>query len=783
MFLTVILFAVSIIASITSAILQNKSDKPNKAGLYTAAFSGLLSVTAVFVSQNDWRYAAFAVFIANALICLPDLYLKSKTVSSGKAETSQLSRSLCIAAALILLLEVFVCNFGTFRLSYPSAPSEQQLSISKARVNGAPFYSDTVTLNAGESISLSFDSVNSEVDTIYADVDINGDTSGTIDVAYSDETNAAGLRRDAHLNYIQNNELSKYITCSFSGTVSQLEFSLRAPSEGSLTLSSLYINKHIPFQFSWIRVVTLFIIVSFVIILVKSPKMKKAYQDSPNTFKISTIAVTSLCLVLCCFLVLLRGDGIFELFDNPDTHQMNKELVDAFSAGQVNLLDEPSKELLDLSNPYDNSLRSAKGVGAAWDHLLYDGKYYSYYGIGTVLTLFLPYHLITGDYFPSLWATFLYSMLGILFLSLAYYVFIKRLFPKITNGIAVSGLVIVQASSFIWYCVTIENFYELAQVSGFTFLIAGMFFLLRSGVVGNGKISRVNICIATILFSIAVLCRAAVALYCIVSLLFIAAGVQKIVRTSKEKTYRANKKPIITFLLAALIPYVCIGSIQMIYNYLRFGSVLDFGIEYTLTIYDYQHIQFHLPLVLIAVYNYLFTLPKLSSEFPFLTSNYVSLSVNGYYFLAGFSAAGLIFRAFPVLSFLGGPKAYRLSKDNGNRKLAAAIIISGCLIIPLIQMAMIWQYGYTPRYAVDFAWEMLFGAFVILFTRYASASQPVKNILYKFLIVSAVFSAILNFALTYEFVLDYGNLYKQIPEDIRSNMLSFGRLFEFWNIM
>ena len=221
----------------------------------------------------------------------------------------------------------------------------------------------------------------------------------------------------------------------------------------------------------------------------------------------------------------------------------------------------------------------------------------------------------------------------------------------------------------------------------------------------------------------------------------------------------------------------------MIYNYLRFGSVLDFGIEYTLTIYDYQHIQFHLPLVLIAVYNYLFTLPKLSSEFPFLTSNYVSLSVNGYYFLAGFSAAGLIFRAFPVFSFLGGPKAYRLSKDNGNRKLAAAIIISGCLVIPLIQMAMIWQYGYTPRYAVDFAWEMLFGAFAILFTRYASASQPVKNILYKFLIVSAVFSAILNFALTYEFVLDYGNLYKQIPEDIRSNMLSFGRLFEFWNIM
>lgn len=41
----------------------------------------------------------------------------------------------------------------------------------------------------------------------------------------------------------------------------------------------------------------------------------------------------------------------------------------------------------------------------------------------------------------------------------------------------------------------------------------------------------------------------------------------------------------------------------------------------------------------------------------------------------------------------------------------------------------------------------------------------------------------INFALTYEAVLDYGNTYKGIPEELRGAMLSFGRLFEFWNIM
>ena len=82
---------------------------------------------------------------------------------------------------------------------------------------------------------------------------------------------------------------------------------------------------------------------------------------------------------------------------------MNKELVDAFEAGQVSLLETPSQDMLNLENPYDLSERSAAGVSYPWDHLFFDGKYYSYYGIGTVLTLFLPYHMITGKYFPSLW--------------------------------------------------------------------------------------------------------------------------------------------------------------------------------------------------------------------------------------------------------------------------------------------------------------------------------------------------------------------------------------------
>ena len=783
MFVTMVFSLISIAAIVVSLILSKTcriTDKIRIAVICGGFLFAFITVVSAALGGGSVSMA-LAVTAADVFMGLPCM-IYGKTGNGRLRKFTQKNRkwlsAVFISVAVVLLCEVFVCNFGAFRLVMPSSPGQMEMSVSQAAVNGGTINGDTLTVNSGESASIEFKNVGREVATIYVDVSSSDSPSGTVDIAYSDETSAA-YRHDAHLNYINNDENSKYIICSFSGKVNDLCFNISATD--TVTVKSISINKDIPFDFSWVRFIIILIAVLFLVTLAYLISMRKAVEKS-LVFKIATAVVTAGFVFVAVVLLLVRGDMVYDLFKNPDTNQMNKEIVDSFEAGQVSMLETPSDEMLALENPYDLSQRSEAGVSYPWDHLFYDGKYYSYYGIGTVLTLFLPYHLITGNYFPSLWATFIYSIAGIIFLSLSYYVFITRLFPKISKGIAISGLVIVQATSFVWYCITIGNFYELAQVSGFAFLTAGMFFLLRSGVVGEGKISRPNICVATVLLSIAVLCRAVLALYCIVSLLFIYAGVRKIIRTSYEHTFRANKKPIITFLLAALVPFAVIGSVQMIYNYLRFGSILDFGIYYTLTIYDYQHIQFHFPLVLIAIYNYLFTVPKVSTVFPFVTSNYDSLSVNGYYFLAGFSSAGIIFRSVPVLGYIFSGKAYKRSA-NPNKRLAAIIIILGCILVPLIQMAMIWEYGYTPRYAVDFAWQMLFGAFAVWFVIHEHTSAPVKKIMYIIFAVSAVISVIINFALVYEFVMDYGNTLNGIPLEIKEKMLSFGRLFEFWNII
>ena len=61
----------------------------------------------------------------------------------------------------------------------------------------------------------------------------------------------------------------------------------------------------------------------------------------------------------------------------------------------------------------------------------------------------------------------------------------------------------------------------------------------------------------------------------------------------------------------------------MIYNYARFGSVFDFGIQYSLTINDFTAAQYHTHFVLIGFFNYLLAVPSFIPVFPFFDSSSV----------------------------------------------------------------------------------------------------------------------------------------------------------------
>ena len=69
---------------------------------------------------------------------------------------------------------------------------------------------------------------------------------------------------------------------------------------------------------------------------------------------------------------------------------------DAWKKGQIELDLEVDRRLAELENPYDPTQRKQSGARYNWDYALYDGKYYSYFGIAPILTVHAPIYAVTG---------------------------------------------------------------------------------------------------------------------------------------------------------------------------------------------------------------------------------------------------------------------------------------------------------------------------------------------------------------------------------------------------
>ena len=676
--------------------------------------------------------------------------------------------------ALTLLFEVFVCNFHSFHLALGDyeelslTANSEQLSLSSKE---------------GNSATVEIKGLSRPVGTVYlqCDMEEDGDFKGTpyitVRIDAKDSTQQ-GYYRSAVTEgqIIRGNDRTSYLVLNLSGDVTDLRIRLTAKAECELRFTSLTLNKSIPMEPSPLRLLLIFGAVMAVYALITSPSMRDTYENRRCRFRVLALLIT-LALILCAVAITFlyqydRTGGISGGFEQRSGNQITQELVDAFEAGQSELLEKPSEELLSLNNPYDWSERSNAGIYYKWDHLLYEGKYYSYYGIAPVLLLFLPYHMITGFYFPTPEAVLIFGALGILFLSLAYLAFCELFCKRIPLNMLLSGLLICQLCSGVWYNFCSPLFYEIAQTAGFCFTCAGIWLLLRSGVIGNGELRFGSLCFSSICLSLAVLSRPTLALYCFAALIPLFFGLLKCRRMACEGQLPGRKRPTLSYLAASLLPFVLIGGLQMLYNYERFGSVLEFGIQYSLTINDFTRSQYHTDLVMIGMHNFLFAFPHILPEFPYVFTNFSDLAVNGYYYIANRYAVGLFCSALPTWGYLAAIPACR-SMTREERRRAIPIVAAACVLVPLGIIFSIWESGYGVRYCTDFAWQFILGAMGILFLLYARrADGQVKRIMQWFFVLSTVVAFLCSFGLVYAYM-SKSNL-------LETAFLNFERIFDFW---
>ncbi len=678
--------------------------------------------------------------------------------------------------AVALLFELLVCNFHSYHLlsggyektTYTAESEELRLSSVEgntvvAELNGLSEPIGTVKLLCD----------------LEETEDFTGSPYVTVKIDAKDETYQSSWRSSVtEGELIRGDDRSAYLVLNLSGNVSDLRIRLTAKSSCSLRFESLTLNEAIPLTLSPLRLLLLVGAALGIFLLLTHPLMKKPFGESRRACRIIALSMTAVLILGAAALVFLyqydRTGAILSTPHQTTGNQITQELVDAFEAGQVSLLDEPSEELLALQNPYDWSERSQAGIYYKWDHLLFEGKYYSYYGIAPVILLFLPYHLLTGYYFPTPEAVLLFGALGILFLTLAYLAFCELFAKKIPLSMVLTGLLICQFSSGVWFNFCSPLFYEIAQTSGFCFTCAGLWLLLRAGVLGGNDvpIRFPSLCLSPVSLSLAVLCRPTLAPYCVAALIFIFFGLLKLLRRPAALSPLPRRRPTVSYLLSALLPFAVIGGAQMLYNHVRFGSILDFGIQYSLTINDFTKAEYHTDLAMIGFHNFLFAFPSVRPEFPYLFANFSDLAANGYYYIANRYAIGLFFSSLPTWGYLAAPAAIGVLTPE-ERKQAIPLVSATCVLVPLVIIFSIWESGYGVRYCTDFAWQFILGAIGILFLLYVRrADGQVKRLTEGFFVLSSAVAFLCAFGLVYAYM-SKTNL-------LEASFLSFERLFDFW---
>ena len=684
------------------------------------------------------------------------------------------------------VLEVTLFNIPTYRLWFGDY-GEMYFTADECRRSENVQYRTNerdIAVQGNYTAIFKFDDIGEEVADVFIDTECAKTTKGAlVTIDTMDETNAYEYREGIATQLIARDKLhSQYVQLHLSGNASSIKVKIAPLDNGIVNVRGIGFNRQIPMSISWMRLFLIMFGACLVKLMLYSKAAEKSVSDSKKLCRTASVIITDAACIAAVLVTFVKLDNysIIDIMKRSAGNQMTQELVEAFENGSTRILDEPTEELNSFPNPYTGDARDKAELKYKWDHVYYNGHYYSYYGIAPVVLLFLPYHALTGYYFPDSLAVLLFALIGIVGLTKLYMEFLKKLFPKTPAGIAICGLIIIQTVSGIWFSIGRPAFYEIAMAAGFAVLTWAVYFMLSADILGNEKPKLPRTAVSSLLFAVAVLCRPTLVLYCITAALFMLMALPRVKASGKKGGKKSSASGAFRYLLCALLPMACIGLIQMRYNYDRFGNPFEFGIQYSLTINDFTKAQFHSRLSLIPVYNYFFNPPVFSMKYPIISTEFQSMGAGGFFYFDFPSTAntsGLFFLALPMFAYLLSFRALRKLKDK-KKKLAAAVYIAvPCLLVPFGIVASVWESGYAVRYMSDFAWQSLLGAFAIIFFLYSKTKDPTKKkLLSGFMCFAVMWALIVGGVQEFNQAFRYDAYDRSFPE----MAYEVQRMFAFW---
>lgn len=543
---------------------------------------------------------------------------------------------------------------------------------------------------------------------------------------------------------------------------------LQHPAGAILDVEDARANVRAPFSWSWGRVS---ILIVFAILIALWNPWSKLWKIKLNTSSISQRFY--LFASWMPFIIIALATIIWNLrnatpmhFDSPGNYAYDFDqyahTADALAKGQVHLNLPVPHELTTLPNPYDpmarNNLLNHSVPHMYWDYAYYKGHWYSYFGVLPAVLLFLPYRLITsiwipgGAMLPTTVATFVFLIAFLIAGSLLVIRIIENTVKNASLGTVSISLALFFISANTVYLWFRTSFYSVPMAASLFFTSLGLWFYL--GAFGNSKTNSFrNIASGSFFIALNLGCRPTF----VIAVLFAIPVLYPILKKSFNDFSKDWKKaeywriPLL-YATAWILPAVITAIPFGMYNLLRFGSPLNFGNEYQITITDMTTMRLPSQNILPSILSYIALPLRLIPTFPWIGIQpvafdrwqYAEPMIGGMFVLSPLALVS----SFAALAM----RKRCLHKISWNISITSLIIGVFLIVFDSLKAGIGW------RYIADFAWTFAITAIVgvTLLLEHAASVQKddcwqKKTISYsiRFVVITLLFVSIIIAALSW----------------------------------
>ena len=536
----------------------------------------------------------------------------------------------------ILFLEVFIFNMPTWQTLFAQPVTEDLSSLNTTGMNIEKNYlittSSRPTVNVKSekiikyvylNLSPRFENTSQHLNYLVG-ISYKGDRY----VHYGDmQTMDLGVKDDRYINagsYVRD------VTLQFN-----------VPKGTFIPLSAITINPKIPYRFSLLRLIMLLLLSSFWILLGPRSILWKMELDTRSVFHVFLLLFATLSVLFFYFITwyfnanAYQWGGVVNLVKNSSgfwiSDRQYENLANSLLHGHTWLNLPVSPGLKSLKDPYSSSARIAIGQhGSYWfvDHAFYHGKYYCYFGVIPAIVFFMPFEIMTGKEMLSGWAVFIALLIASIFATLLIVRVANLWFEDCSLAAVICAVWMMALGCGMLQDAFVADFYEVPIATSYMFTVLGLWCWLKSIKVkkrrNNGKYISPWWCFFGSLFMACNLgCRPSFIAFSLLSIpIFWTATFKERLLFSKKGIWAS---------ITLILPFFLIYIPLLMYNYDRFGSLLNFGENYNLTGFDMtKATRPNFPFLLSLVMSHYWFQPlNLIGSFPFVTSMRMSNTSTG----------------------------------------------------------------------------------------------------------------------------------------------------------